>query len=99
MGRFVWTTPLAALGLVASLTLAILVLWPATTEANCFPWEYQSRLVFESFGDCCSAVDRGAERIYRQQRRYRTPNCGWGPWQNTNIQHVFCVEDACPIPL
>lgn len=97
MQRIGWKTSLTALALVAAMSLAIGLFVPATAEATCYPWEYQSALVFERFGGCCSAAPNGGEYVYREHRRYRTPNCDWGPWQSTNILHIYCVQDECPM--
>jgi hypothetical protein len=97
MKRFGWATPLTVLGLVASLTLGFLVFWPEPAEATCFPWEYQTKEVFVRVEDCCDPQHDGRQHRYRQLRRYRTPSCDWGPWQNTNIYITKCVWFTCPI--
>jgi hypothetical protein len=93
--RALTTLALVAL-LVAAVALGV-VSFPSDAEAYCYPWEYESRLVFEGLGDCCSAVRHGGEYIYREERRYRNPDCSWGSWQDSGYRHIYCVQDTCYI--
>jgi hypothetical protein len=88
MKRLGWTTPIAALALVAAVTLGILAL-PETGEANCYLGETQTRWVGLGVVDCCYSESQYKYKD-KQQERHRLPNCSWSSWQDTGVVRYYC---------